>query len=300
MDVRLRILAIIVACCLSLGALCARVPSQSQLAPSQAQTDALLDRVIANQKKDDLAQMTFERLERQEFRKSASDPQPSQVKIFRAVPAGTGIDRIPVGPDGKPVDLAAYRDELKQLERTLAWAAEGGHEQREAYQRIVRRQKERADLIEATRTAFIYTFTDRERVGERLLARYRVDPNPAFKPANRAAMILSKVHGYVWLDEAAAQLARGDVEVTENVAIAGILAKIYKGSRFMQERFEVAPGVWLPSFSQQDFDGRKFFIGFSIHERTFLSHYRRIGSPKEALQAIREELSQVSSSNADP
>lgn len=300
MNVRPRIFAIIVACCFSLCAFSARVPSQPQPVPSEAETSALLDRIIANQKKDDLAQMTFERIERQEFRKSASDAQPSQVKIFRVVPAGTGIDRIPLGPDGKPVDLAAYRADLKQLERTLAWAAEGGHEQREAYEKIAKRQKERADLIEATRTAFIYTFGDRERVGERLLAKYRVEPNPAFKPANRAAMIFSKVHGYIWVDEAAAQLARADMEVTENVAIVGILAKIYKGSHFMQDRFEIAPGIWLPSFSQQDFDGRKLFIGFAIHERTFFSQYRRIGSPKEALQAIREELSQMSSSKADP
>ena len=300
MNVRPRIFPIILACCLSLRAFSARVPTQPQPAPSEAETRALLDRVIANQKKDDLAQMTFERIERQEIRKSPSDAQPSQVKIFRAVPAGTGIDRIALGPDGKPVDLAAYRAELKQLERTLAWAAGGGPEQREAYQKIAKRQKERADLIEATRAAFVYSFADRERDGERLLAKYRVEPNPEFRPTNRATAVFSKVHGYIWLDEAAAQLARADVEVTENVAIAGILAKIYKGSHFMQERFEVAPGIWLPSFSQQDFDGRRFFISFGIHERTFFSHYRRIGPPGEALQAIREELSQITSTKADP
>jgi hypothetical protein len=299
MDARLRTLAIVVACCFSLYAVCARAPSQPQPAPSDAETEVLLDRVIANQKKDDLAQMTFERIERQEFRKLASDPQPSQVKIFRAVPAGTGVDRITLGADGKPGDLAAYRAELKQLERALALAAEG-HEQREDYEKFAKRQKDRADLIEATRTAFHYTFADRERVGERLLAKYRVDPNPNFKPANRAAAIFSKVHGHIWIDEGAAELARADVEVTENVAIVGILAKIYKGSHFMQERYEVAPEVWLPSFSQQDFDGRKFFMAFAIHERTFFSQYRRIGSPKEALQAIREELSHMTASNADP
>src|SRR2546422_7803176 len=34
------------------------------------------------------------------------------------------------------------------------------------------------------------------------------------------------------------------------------LGKIYKGSHFMQERYEVRPGLWLASFSQYDFDGR--------------------------------------------
>jgi hypothetical protein len=68
----------------------------------------------------------------------------------------------------------------------------------------------------------------------------------------------------------------------------------------MQERYEMAPGLWLPTFSQYDFDGRKFFIPFGIHERTFYSQYRRIGPPKEALGAIRAELGKPAASPADP
>jgi hypothetical protein len=269
-------------------------------APSEADKQALLDRVITNQKKDDLAQMTYERIERVEIRKSASDAQPSHIKIFRAIPAGTGIDRIRVGPDGKPTDMAAYRAELKRLERALAWAAEDGREQREAYGKVAKRQKERADLIDATRTAFLYTFIVRERLGERLLAKYRVEPNPAYKPVNRTTAVFSKVHGHVWIDEAAAQLARADLDVTEDISIATVVARIYKGSHVVHERSEVAPEIWLASYAQHDFDGRRFFIGFGIHERTFYSRYRRIGTPKEALQAIRQELSEITTASTLP
>jgi hypothetical protein len=70
----------------------------------------------------------------------------------------------------------------------------------------------------------------------------------------------------------------------------------------MQERYEFQPGLWLASFSQYDFDGRKLFSGFSIHERTFYSNYRYIGPPKEALVAIRQELGHagLDKSHADP
>jgi len=83
------------------------------------------------------------------------------------------------------------------------------------------------------------------------------------------------------------------------------LGKIYKGSHFMQERYEVLPGLWQASFSQYDFDGRKFFSGFSMHERTFYSHYRYIGPPREAIEAIRKELergdlNKADSATADP
>src|ERR1700719_5348349 len=177
-------------------------------APSQEERLALLERVIANQKKDDLAQYTYERLERLEVQKGSTGAQPPEVKISRAVPAGTGIDRIPVGPDGKPLDAAAYRAQLEKLERALSWAAEDGRAQREAYEKIAKKQKERSDLIDATRNAFIFTFIALEPRGNRTLSKYSLVPNPTYKATSRATAMFSKVRGYLWIDEDAAQLAR--------------------------------------------------------------------------------------------
>src|ERR1700720_3304741 len=147
---------------------------------------ALLERVIANQKRNDLAQFTYERLERLEIRKGAGGSQAPELKITRAIPAGTGIDRIPVGPDGKPAAAAAYRAGLEKMERALSWASEDGRAQREAYEKIAKKQKERSDLIDATRVAFLYTFIAREKRGEHVLEKYRLAPNPAYHPTSRA------------------------------------------------------------------------------------------------------------------
>jgi hypothetical protein len=264
------------------------------------QQPTLLERVIANQKKDDLAQADYERLERLEIHKGTAGSQPPEIKTTRAVPAGTGIDRIPVGPDGKPVDAAAYRAELEKLERALSWAAEDGRAQREAYEKVAKKQKERSDLIDATRTAFLYTFVEREPRGDRMLSKYRMVPNPAYKATSRATSIFSKVRGYLWIDDDAEQLARAEIEVIEDISIGGFLARVYKGSHLMQERYEMAPGLWFASYSQYDFDGRRLFVSFSMHERTLYSQYRRIGPPKEALQAIRAELGKSPSASADP
>ena len=260
----------------------------------------LLERVVANQKKNDLAQFNYERLERQEIRKSTNSSQAPELKITRAIPAGTGVDRIPVGPDGKPVDAAAYRAELEKLERALSWASEEGRAQREAYDKIAKKQKERSDLIDATRTAFLYAFLALEPRGDRMLSKYSMVPNPAYKPTSRATAIFSKVRGYVWIDEDAAQLARAEIEVTDDISFGAFLAKVYKGSHLVQERYEMAPGLWFATYSQYDFDGRRLFMNFSVHERTWYSQYRRIGPPKEALQAIRAELGKSTTANADP
>ena len=278
--------------------------AQDSAPPSPPQTQeertALLDRVVSNQKRSDEAMNLYERIERRELRKNASDPQPSEVKIARVVPAGTGVDHIPVGPDGKPLDPAAYRAELEKLERALAWAVREGPPQREAYEKVAKKQRERSDLIEATRSAFVYTYLSSETRDGRVLAKYRMEPNPAYRPTSRATSIFSRVRGVGWIDLAAGELARVEGETTGDISVGGFLAKVYRGSRFMQERYEILPGLWMPTFSQYDFDGRKFFIPFAIHERTFYLQYRRIGPPKEALGVIRAELGKPAAPSADP
>ena len=68
----------------------------------------------------------------------------------------------------------------------------------------------------------------------------------------------------------------------------------------MQERYEMAPGLWLALLLAIRFRWPQVVRLFAIHERTFYTQYRRIGPPKEALAAIRAELGKLNSANADP
>ena len=268
--------------------------------PAPAAIHDVMNRVIDSVKEAEHQQYLYERIERVESRKQAGDANPLSVKAFRVVPAGTGTTKIPLGPDGKPADPQAYRVELEKLLKSLAWAAESGPQQREAYQKVQKKMKDRDDAIEATRNAFIFTYLAQEPRGDRMVTKYRMDPNPAFKPTNRTTSIYPKVKGRIWIDDVSHQLARAEVEVTEDISLGLFVAKVYKGSRFFQDRYEIAPGIWLPSFFQFDFDGRKFFSNFSIHEKTFYSGYKRIGTPAEAIPEIRSELSRMDTMKANP
>ena len=250
----------------------------------------LFKRIIANQKKDEAAMDLYERVERVETRKNSSDPNPPVVKVSRVIPSGTGMYKIAVGDDGKPRDAAAYRASLEGLARALTQLVNDTRSQRDALEKYAKRKKDRNDLIDATHNAFLFALVSTEQRNDHTLSKYRMDPNPAFRPTTRFTTIFPKVRGFVWIDEASGELARIEGDVTEDISVGLFLGKIYKGSHFMQERYEVQPGLWLASFTQYDFDGRKFFSGFSIHERTFYSNYRYVGPPKEALAAIREEL----------
>jgi hypothetical protein len=268
--------------------------------PAAPEPSRLMDRIISNQKKDEAALEVYQRIERLETRKNPNDPTPASIKIARVIPSGTGMDKIPIDADGKPPDAAAYRARLQALEHALALIVNNSRAQRDALEKYAKRKKDRNELIDATREAFLFTFVGREPRGDRMLAKYDMSPNPAYKPTSRFTSIFPKVHGYVWVDEDAAELARVEGDVTEDISIGLFLGKIYKGSHFMQERYEVLPGLWQASFSQYDFDGRKLFSGFSIHERTFYSNYRYIGPPKVALEAIRNELGRADLGKSGP
>ena len=255
--------------------------------------NGVMRQVITSVKEAEHALYLYERIEKVESRKDPGDATPQSVKVSRVVPAGTGIAKISLGPDGRPPDAQAYRSDLNKLLNSLTWAAATGQSQREAYQKVQKKQKDRDDLIEATNSAFIFTYVAQELRGDRMLAKYRMEPNPKFKSTSRATSIFAKVKGFVWVDESARELARVEGEVTDDISLGVFLAKVYKGSRFMQDRYEMAPGLWLPSFTQYDFDGRKFFSGFSVHEKTFCSAYKKIGPPGEAIPQIQSEIAQL-------
>jgi len=286
--------------CVSLLLGLARAAQNPSPTAPESKGSELFQRVVANQKRTDESLDLFERIERQEIRKTGSDVKPAEVKAWRVFPAGVANYRIPLSAEGRPISAESYRADLQKLEKLLVWAMQQGPGQDEALAKLARKRKERNDLIEAMHAAFIFTLVGHEMRGERSLVKYSMAPNPQFKPASRNATLFTKIKGFIWIDEESSELAKVEGEVSQDISLSLFLAKVYKGSHFMQERYEMAPGIWLPTFQQYDFDGRKFLLPFSVHERTFYTNYRRVGPPKEALKVVRGELGKADRETAGP
>src|SRR5579859_2251394 len=156
------LLGIVLALCASAPAVPPGKAPDSDGAPVDS---ARLAKAVAGLKEAEQALYLFERIERVEDRKTsgAGDASTWDVKVARVFPAGTGIAHISLGPDSKPANEAAYKAELEKLLGALNWAASSGKQQREAYEKLQKKQKERAELIEQTKSAFIFTFLGQER-----------------------------------------------------------------------------------------------------------------------------------------
>ena len=282
--------------CLALAltlAAAADVPRQDSRPLSPDEIRALVDRAIANQHRNDDALAEYERREHRQARKDESDTQLSEDKTFRVIPTGTGTLRLLLEENGRPAPSELHRRQLRDVEQALLWAldpAEG--KQKRRVDKFGKRSRERAEMVDAIRDAFLFTWQGREASNGRVLVRLLFEPNPAFKPRSRNTEMFRHARAVVWVDETAAQMVRIEAEVATDISIGGgILGKIYRGGRFVLEQSQVADGVWFPVRYEYNFSGRKFFFGFELHELTLASGYRRIGPPKEALAAVRHELS---------
>ena len=290
-------IAILACLALSLArAAAADVPRQDARPLSPEEIRALVDRAITNQHRNDEAFAEFERREHRQARKDESDTLLSEDKTFRVVPTGTGTLRLLLEENGRPISPELHRRQLRDLEQALRWALEPAEgKQKRRVDKFDKRSRERTEMVDALRDAFLFTWQGREASNGRALVRLLFEPNPAFKPHSRNTEMFRHARAVVWIDEAAAQLVRIEAEIATDISIGGgFLGKIYRGGRFVLEQSQVAEGVWFPVRYDYNFAGRKFFFGFELHEVTLASGYRRIGPPKEALAAVRHELSNVS------
>jgi hypothetical protein len=249
----------------------------------------LVERVIANQHRNDRAIYGYERVQRRvsyEGRSVVSD------ETYRLVPTGTGHLSLLVKRGDEPVSLARYQEELRNWQSVLRHAIDP-NDPREAHSEQVqrRRDRKRAELIDDIGRAFHFTWLGEEVVNGRTLAHIALDPDPSFQPDSRESEILRHVHATAWVDEEAAQLARGRAEITSDVSTAGgIVGKIYHGGWFEIAQAEVAPGIWQPERMEFSIRGRMFLFSFDEHKLEATSRYRHIGSPREALEVVGREL----------
>ena len=267
--------------------------------PTSAQLRALIERVVANQHRNDDALVEYERRERQVSRKDDGDDRVTDDKLYRVFPTGTGTIRVLLEEDGQAVKPEAYEKGLRYVERALEIAQDpNDSRQKDAVAKWEKRVRERGEMLDAVPEAYRFSWLGRETLNGRTLAKIGFEPNPDYKAHSRNTHMLTHVRATIWVLERDAQVVRVEAEIFEDIPVGGgLLGKVYKGGHFEMDQIEVAPGVWLPARYVYDFRGRKFIFPFSINETTEARNYRRLGPPKEALAALRRELQNGGSSN---
>lgn len=269
--------------------------------PSRTEVRALVERAITNQHRNDEALNLYERREHRMAWKTEEHQKVEEDKLFRVVPTGTGTIKMVLAENGKPTPPGEFRKQLQYVEQALVWALNPAEpKQKQRVEKFEKKQAERRETVDAVLDAFEFTYLGREARDGRSLIKLRFDPKPGYDAPSRATSLFSHATAVVWVEPQAAQLVRVEAELVSDFSIGGgFLGKVYKGGRFVMEQTPVENGVWLPVELSYDFKGRKFVFGFSLHEETRASHYRRIGPPAQALAQVRRELNGARASSSE-
>jgi hypothetical protein len=271
-------------------------------APSDDEIRTRTKVLLSNQHADDEALELYDRVERHTLRTGGTNPRTIDVKTYRIVPTGMGNEKILLNAEGKPTDAAAYARQLHTLEEVLETMANPDDPRaKAAYAKFQKRMRERAQFVDAASEAYTIQWAGRENRNGRDCDVFQLDPNPAFQPRSMFQDAFAHTKAKLWVDRAAQQIVHAEANVTSDVSFGGgILGKLYRGAVVSLDQNEIAPGVWLPVRYQYDYAGRKFLFTFDQHEVIEVSHYRRVGPPKQALQMVQNELSSGKTYSEDP
>jgi hypothetical protein len=274
-----------------------------QLQPlSDAEMHARALKVIANQHRDDEAIDQFERFERVSDRTAGANPRTLVDKTYRVVPTGSGTYKILLKDGEKPADPTEYHRQLQQWSDALQLALKTNDSRtKSANEKYQKRLRERAEIVDATNEGFVRKWLGSEVVNGHVCDVVQMDPSPQFHPRSTLQELVTHVSVKLWVDHDSDQIVRGEARVLRDISFgAGVFGKLYRGGVFSLEQAEVAPGIWEPTRKQYDFTARKFLFSFEEHQLTEATHYRHLGQPQQALEAVKNELTTGKSTAGDP
>lgn len=271
-------------------------------APTDAEMRVRAQRLIANQHKDDDVFDHYERIERHTQRTGGANPRTYDEKTYRVVPTGGGSWKILLKDGGRPIGPQEYRRELEGWEDALETMLNPGDSRAQlARSKFEKKKHDRADLVNAMNDAFIPKWAGQETKNGHFCDVFELDPNPDFHPHNVFQDALASATARLWVDHDADQMVRGEAHITRDISFwGGIIGKLNRGSVFSMDQEEIAPGVWMPTRYQYDFSGRKFLFSFEMHQLVEAGHYRYIGSTKDALALVQNELASGTMVSGDP
>jgi hypothetical protein len=270
--------------------------------PSLAEMKARTDELIANQHSNDQAVEQYEHVEREIDRSAGPNPRTLQDRTFRVVPTGSGTFRILLRDNGKTTDPADYRRQLQAWRDVLQLALRPDDPREQtAYSKFEKKKRDRAEMVDSTREAFIQNWVGREKMDGYDCDVVELNANPTFHPHSLMQEAVTHFAAKVWVEHNSNELVRGEARVMKDISVGGgILGKLYRGGVFSFDQTEIAPGIWFPRRYQYDFTGRKFLFTFEVHQVVESGQYRRVGPPKEALTIVQNEIATGKIVTAEP
>jgi hypothetical protein len=239
-----------------------------------------LFRVVASkfEENDDLRR-NYTYIERSEEAKLDGDGQTksTEVKTYEVMELyGEQVRRL-IEKDDKPLPEKEKAKEEEKIQKLVDKRKNESDDDRR--KREEKEGKEREDgrkFVREVADAYNFTLVGTEVLGGREAWVIDGEPRPGYEPHMKEAKFLPKFHGRVWIDKDDLQMAKLEVEAIETVAIGLLLARVHKGTRFVQEQTRVNDEAWLPSHVAFKLDARvALFKGYNQDTESTFRDYKK-------------------------
>lgn len=189
-----------------------------------------------------------------------------------------------VAIDGKPLPPEEQKQEKRKMQEEIARRQ---HESPSDHARRVaefeREQTRDRRFMEEFLGAFHFKLIGEQKLDGHSV--YVVDATlrPGYRPTDRDSEVLTGMRGRLYIDRETYQWVRAEAEVVHPVSIAGFVATVEPGTRFVLQKIPVDKNVWLPGhFSMTEKAEIFSFISHHKHEDVTFFDYHRAKDPEDS------------------
>ncbi len=149
--------------------------------------------------------------------------------------------------DGEPLPGDKQQEQERKLHKETFRRAHESPKQHA--RRIAEQEKENTRdrrFVEEFVHAFNFKLQGEQELDHREVYVVEAIPRPGFHPTDRDSAVLTGMRGTLYIDMQTDQWVKAEAEVTHPVSMAGFIATVEPGTRFVLEKTRLEDNIWLP------------------------------------------------------
>jgi hypothetical protein len=159
----------------------------------------------------------------------------------------------------------------KLIERDGKPVTNGETERRE------RRPRKGRSSLEDAAAVLSFTIDRREPINGRDMIVVKFEPKKDAEPETREGRIAKSFSGFIWVDEAAREVARAEATAIDDISYGVFVARLHKGTTVTLVRERIDDRIWLPTTIQFKGRGRAMlFRSLTVDHAIEWFDYKRV------------------------
>lgn len=189
---------------------------------------------------------------------------------------GEQIERL-IAKDDKPL---SEKDSAKEDERIQKIIDKRKNEsEADRRKRLKKQEQEREEdrkFASEVSDAYNFRLIGSEMMNGRDAYVIDAEPRPGFQPHSRAAQVLPKIRGRIWIDKGEHQWVKLDAQVIDTISFGLVVARLHKGTRIIAEQARINDEIWLPKHESAKIDVRVALLkNFNLAEDVTYRDYKK-------------------------